>query len=632
MGSLHLHFSRFCVCFFWSPSVVLFNCGFVMSKDISEDTKKFLNMVAKFITCKNDLQSVAARVLPMGYMDTFPSFKDESKMRQVNNLGKTAANLDEIYDVASNVAPVFSAILSEIVTEAGLSPGEKVFVDGKLLDINDIPVTVLTVAPLKSKGRALEKVFNEYKGDFSQIVDIVRASIVVNSEAALIQVASSLTKANKHYSCVRLKNRFKEPLFNGYRDALYSIVMIVNGTTHVCEVQLHLAPIIALKEKSHVCYEFFRSYFRGNVDAVEVQMKTLEAIGSFHGDIEGLLLNIGSSNNVEELQSFAQLVGKEMMGEYRLEIALRERLLQITEAGKKQEDKDNMQALLKAKYHLGMAYHHYKSNAKAKEILEPTMLSQQALLGIACEDTLLTMDAFGFQLYNDEPQKAEPILRTCLAEWRKMRGDIHVDTLETICNYALCLKSLGRIQEALPLYDEALRGRRQLFGPKHPLVCQSLQNSASLYVMLKQYDKAEVNYKLALPMRMELQGMNHPSTLNCMFGYANLLKTLHRYDEALDLYTQAEAGARKSLGELHVSTAKYRHSIEECSKALERRQKTQTQTQAPAIQAVDTPPSAQPSSRSPPTEPLRAPATEQLATPSSSKVGADGCSAACVIL
>ena len=57
---------------------------------------------------------------------------------------------------------------------------------------------------------------------------------------------------------VRLKNRFAEPLFNGYRDALYSVRVSSGDVSHVCELQLHLAAVIAHKEKTHHYYEWRR--------------------------------------------------------------------------------------------------------------------------------------------------------------------------------------------------------------------------------------------------------------------------------------------------------------------------------------------------------------------------------------
>ena len=55
-----------------------------------------------------------------------------------------------------------------------------------------------------------------------------------------------------------MKNRFAEPLFNGYRDALYSVRVSSGDISHVCELQLHLAAVIAHKEKTHHYYEWRR--------------------------------------------------------------------------------------------------------------------------------------------------------------------------------------------------------------------------------------------------------------------------------------------------------------------------------------------------------------------------------------
>ena len=132
-------------------------------------------------------------------------------------------------------------------------------------------------------ARCKEKAVNEYDGDFSKLVDLVRCSIVVDMEDQLESVAGALLDTNAaSYRVVRLKNRFKEPKFNGYRDALYSIavrVSEVGDVWHVCEVQLHLAAVLAHKEQSHKYYEYFRGYFKGNVQAVESRMTVLETVG-----------------------------------------------------------------------------------------------------------------------------------------------------------------------------------------------------------------------------------------------------------------------------------------------------------------------------------------------------------------
>ena len=65
---------------------------------------------------------------------------------------------------------------------------------------------------------------------------------VVNDETQLFSVAQALAGTSHggvEFEVVKLKNRFKEPLYNGYRDALYSVRVRIPGTDawHVCEMQ-----------------------------------------------------------------------------------------------------------------------------------------------------------------------------------------------------------------------------------------------------------------------------------------------------------------------------------------------------------------------------------------------------------
>ena len=188
--------------------------------------------------------------------------------------------------------PIFANITATIVKNAELDPNEKVFYDGQPLAIDadkGLFFRRLTLAPLKGEARCVEKAVNEYGGDYGKLVDVVRGSIVVDTEDQLEAVAGALMDATAtSYRVVRLKNRFKHPLFNGYRDALYSIAVRVEvagegEVWHVCEVQLHLAAVLAHKEQSHGYYEFFRGYFKGNVQAIESRMVVLETVGELCG-------------------------------------------------------------------------------------------------------------------------------------------------------------------------------------------------------------------------------------------------------------------------------------------------------------------------------------------------------------
>lgn len=101
---------------------------------------------------------------------------------------------------------------------------------------------------------------------------------------------------------VRLKNRFKTPLLNGYCDALYNIVVSCgNGATHVRAVQLHLADIVAHKEPTHVFSEYFRTYFSGSRE--KSRMKALQSIQGWGGGIDSMITSVLQGSDRAQLEN-----------------------------------------------------------------------------------------------------------------------------------------------------------------------------------------------------------------------------------------------------------------------------------------------------------------------------------------
>jgi len=122
------------------------------------------------------------------------------------------------------------------------------------------------LAPRKGISRTLQKVRRAYGDEASKLVDVVRSAIVFQSVAAL---RACLELILKESDVRRLKNRF-DPAYNaassaGYRDLSLNIAWpLPGGREHVCEVQLHLAPIYALKtEGGHRRYIQFRNALGG---------------------------------------------------------------------------------------------------------------------------------------------------------------------------------------------------------------------------------------------------------------------------------------------------------------------------------------------------------------------------------
>jgi hypothetical protein len=70
--------------------------------------------------------------------------------------------------------------------------------------------------------------------------------------------------------------------------------------------------------------------------------------------------------------------------------------------------------------------------------------------------------------------EAEPLCRTALAAKRRMLGDEHPSTLDSIHNLGLLLWAQGSKAEALEMLRQELEVRRRVLGEDHPHTQRSL--------------------------------------------------------------------------------------------------------------------------------------------------------------
>ncbi|GMI16508.1 hypothetical protein TrLO_g12872 [Triparma laevis f. longispina] len=102
-------------------------------------------------------------------------------------------------------------------------------VEGERIVDDGFEFKALTCAPLKGRARAEEKIKDDYEGNFKCMLDLVRCSVIVETEE---QLGGVLGKMLGLGIVVRLKNRFANPLPTGIGDCLMNVK--VGG--HICEV------------------------------------------------------------------------------------------------------------------------------------------------------------------------------------------------------------------------------------------------------------------------------------------------------------------------------------------------------------------------------------------------------------
>jgi len=117
---------------------------------------------------------------------------------------------------------------------------------------------------LKKVKRALEKVRRVYADDASRLGDVVRASIIFEEPSELAKCLQLVAQEEPPKVC-RIKNRlaknFDSATSMGYRDVSLNVRWeLVNGSWHICELQLQLCSLFELKsDGGHKRYVLWRN-------------------------------------------------------------------------------------------------------------------------------------------------------------------------------------------------------------------------------------------------------------------------------------------------------------------------------------------------------------------------------------
>jgi CHAT domain-containing protein/Tfp pilus assembly protein PilF len=153
--------------------------------------------------------------------------------------------------------------------------------------------------------------------------------------------------------------------------------------------------------------------------------------------------------------------------------------------------------------------------------------------------------------YNEAISLAEKVL----AIRKKVLGDNHPLTAQSLNNLAVLYQSQGRYSEAEPLYKQALAITKSQLGDNHPDTATNLNNLAEIYQSQGRYREAEPLYKQALAIYKKQLGDNHPDTATSLNNLAGLYQNQGRYTEAETLFKESLTIRKAQLGDNHITTA-----------------------------------------------------------------------------
>ena len=143
----------------------------------------------------------------------------------------------------------------------------------------------------------------------------------------------------------------------------------------------------------------------------------------------------------------------------------------------------------------------------------------------------------------------------------RLLGPDHPDTLNSRNSLAAAYLAAGRVDEAIPLFEQILAVRQRMLGPDDSETLVSQNNLASAYQDAGRIAEAIRLYELNLEIRERLLGSDHPSTLNSRGNLAAAYRDEGQVGKAIPLLEQTLADRERVLGVDHPDTQATRRKL-----------------------------------------------------------------------
>jgi tetratricopeptide (TPR) repeat protein len=192
----------------------------------------------------------------------------------------------------------------------------------------------------------------------------------------------------------------------------------------------------------------------------------------------------------------------------------------------------------------------------ARPYYEQAVVIKRKVLGEEHPDTANSLNNLGHLLRaTGNYAGARPYYEQALTICRKVLGEEHPDTARSLNNLGVLLDSMGDYAGAQPYHEQALAINRKVLGEEHPYTARSLNNLGCLLQAMGDTAGARPYFEQALAIRKKVLGEEHPDTARSLNNLGYLLQAMGDYAGARPYYEQALVIRKKVLGEEHPETA-----------------------------------------------------------------------------
>jgi tetratricopeptide (TPR) repeat protein len=203
----------------------------------------------------------------------------------------------------------------------------------------------------------------------------------------------------------------------------------------------------------------------------------------------------------------------------------------------------------------GLFLHRQGSLCSAIDSFEQALTYYRRVAGEHHPATLDTVNNLAYA-YESAGQldRAIPLFEQALTDSRRVLGDDHPNTLGSVNNLAYAYESAGQLDRAIPLFEQALTDRRRVLGDDHPDTLNSVNNLACAYESVGDLQRAIPLHEQTFSSRRRVLGDDHPDTLDSANNLGYAYKSAGDLSRALPMLEQALAGRRRILGDDHPDT------------------------------------------------------------------------------
>ncbi|MFF4442397.1 FxSxx-COOH system tetratricopeptide repeat protein, partial [Streptomyces sp. NPDC001621] len=163
--------------------------------------------------------------------------------------------------------------------------------------------------------------------------------------------------------------------------------------------------------------------------------------------------------------------------------------------------------------------------------------------------------------HQGQPGRAAPYLQGALADYARVLGEDHPETLACRNNLAVAYRSAGDLGRAIPLYEQTLIDSGRVLGKNHPDTLAYRNNLAGAYRSAGDLRRAIPLYEQTLADRVRVLGEDHPNTLTSRNNLAGAYESAGDLGRAIPLFEQTLADRVRVLGEDHPNTLASRNNL-----------------------------------------------------------------------